>query len=120
MESIIIICQIIIALGIYNVWILRYSKSTDWRGGMAKNMKEEFEVYGFPGWFVKVIGFFKLLFATFLIGGLFFPVLTKPAAAGMAILMLGAVLMHFKVKDPVKKSLPALTLLVLSLIVAFS
>jgi hypothetical protein len=32
--------------------------------------------------------------------------------------MLGAVAMHVKVKDPLTKSLPALSLLVLSLIVA--
>jgi hypothetical protein len=36
----------------------------------------------------------------------------------MAILVLGAVLMHFKVKDIIRKPLPALTLLALSLIVA--
>jgi hypothetical protein len=32
--------------------------------------------------------------------------------------MLGAVAMHVKVKDPLKKSLPALTMLVLCIIVA--
>ncbi len=118
MESLAVICQSIIALGIYNVWILRFSKSTSWRGGMAKNMREEFAVYGLPEWFMKLIGFFKLLLATMLIAGIWLPVLTKPAALGMVILMLGAVLMHFKVKDPLKKSLPACSLLILSSIVA--
>ena len=115
----IIICQAIIALGIFNVWLLRYRKSTDWRGGDAKNLREEFELYGLPGWVMAIVGFLKLLFATSLIVGIWFPVLTKPAAIGMTILMLGAIIMHFRVKDPIKKSLPALSLFVLCLVVTF-
>jgi hypothetical protein len=112
------VIQVVIALGIYNVWLVRFGKSTAWRGGTARNLKEEFEVYGLPGWFMGLVGFLKLLFATLLIAGIWFPVVTRPAAAGMAALMLGAVAMHAKVKDPVMRSLPALTMLVLSVIVA--
>ena len=67
---------------------------------------------------MRVVGFLKLLFAACLIAGIWFPALTRPAAIGIAILMLGAVAMHIKVKDPLKKSLPALTMLVLSVFVA--
>jgi uncharacterized membrane protein YphA (DoxX/SURF4 family) len=112
------VIQVVIALGIYNVWLVRFGKSTSWRGGTARNLKEEFEVYGLPGWFMGVVGSLKLLFATLLIAGIWFPEVTRPAAAGMAALMLGAVAMHVKVKDPLMRSLPALTMLVLSLIVA--
>jgi uncharacterized membrane protein YphA (DoxX/SURF4 family) len=112
------VVQVVIALGIYNVWLVRFGKSTSWRGGTARNLKEEFEVYGLPGWFMGVVGFLKLLFATLLIAGIWFPVVTRPAAAGMAALMLGAVAMHVKVKDPLIRSLPALTMLVLSVTVA--
>ena len=45
------------------------------------------------------------------------PLLVRPAAIGIAILMLGAVVMHVKVRDPAKKSAPALTMLVLSVLV---
>jgi len=117
MDSIVLFLQILIALGIFNVWLVRSGKATSWRGGEAKNMKEEFAVYGLPGWFVGFIGFFKLFFAASLIAGIWFPVLTQPAAIGMAILMLGAVSMHFRVKDPPIKSLPAFTMLVLSVLV---
>ena len=48
------------------------------------------------------------------------PALIRPAAIGMAVLMLGAMSMHLKVRDPLKKSLPAFTLLVLSVIVALA
>ena len=120
MESIVTLIQIVIALIILNVWLLRYGRPTAWRGGDAKNMKEEFRVYGLPVWFLGIVGFLKTLFASLLIIGVWVPSLTKPAAIGLAVLMLGAVAMHLKVKDPVQKSLPALTVLLLCLIVAFS
>lgn len=118
MESVALVIQIVIALGIFNVWILRFSKTTEWRGGSADNMKTEFETYGLPVWSVTVVGFLKLLLAACLVAGIWFPVLVRPAAIGIAVLMFGAVAMHVKVKDPAKKSLPALTMLVLSLFVA--
>ena len=119
MEWIKIVIQVVIAASIFNVWILRYGKPTSWRGGTARSMKEEFEVYGLPEWFMKLIGFLKLTFASFLIAGIFLPVLTIPAAIGMAVLMLGAIAMHVKVKDSLVKSFPAFVFLVLSLFLIF-
>ena len=119
MQLIETIIQIIIALGIFNVWLLRYGKPTGWRGGNAKNMKEEFAIYGLPNWMVGLIGFLKVLFAVLLIVGIWYPLVVRPSALGIAILMLGAIIMHIKVKDPLKKSLPAFTMLVLCLIVAY-
>ena len=120
MDVAVIIVQVAIALGILNVWVLRYGKATEWRGGTAENMREEFEAYGLPGWSVHVIGFLKILFAVCLVAGIWYPELTRPAAIGLAVLMVGAIAMHVKVKDPLKKSLPAFTMLVLSLIVAIA
>jgi uncharacterized membrane protein YphA (DoxX/SURF4 family) len=120
MEVLVILCQIIIALGIFNVWIIRYGKETNWRGGEAKNMKEEFASYGLPGGFMVLIGAAKIILAICLIIGIWVPVLVKPSATAMAFLMIGAVSMHVKVKDPLQKSLPAFTMLVLSLVVAIS
>ena len=120
MQSLVIVCQIFIALGIFNVWIIRYGKETGWRGGEAKNMKEEFAAYGLPGEFMVLIGAAKILLALCLIIGIWVPVLVKPAALAMALLMIGAVSMHVKVKDPLQKSLPAFTMLVLSLVVVIN
>ena len=119
MEWIKIVIQLVIAASIINVWILRFGKPTSWRGGSANSMKEEFEVYGLPEWFMKLIGFFKLTLAILLIAGILLPVLTKPAAMGMAVLMSGAISMHIKVKDSLVKSFPALSLLILSLFLIF-
>jgi hypothetical protein len=52
--------QLIIAIGIYNVWIVRFAKPTKWRGGTATDMKSEFEAYGVPVWFMMVIGFLNI------------------------------------------------------------
>lgn len=119
MEWIKIAIQIIIAASIFNVWILRFGKPTSWRGGTAKSMKEEFEAYGLPVWFMKLIGFLKLTLAALLIAGIWVQGLIIPAAIGMAVLMFGAIIMHIKVKDSLIKSFPAFGFLVLSLFLIF-
>ena len=113
-----ITAQIVIALSIYNVWFLRFNKPTKYRGKNAKSMKDEFLSYGLPGNFVWIIGVLKVTLATFLLVGIIYNEFTFPAAAGMAILMAGAISMHIKVKDEMIKSLPAAIFLVLSLSIA--
>jgi uncharacterized membrane protein YphA (DoxX/SURF4 family) len=112
------IAQLIIALGILNVWFLRFNKPTPYRGGTAKSMKEEFAAYGLPSWSMWVVGGLKIFFALCLLAGFWVPELIRPAAIGMAILMLGAIAMHIKVGDPLMKSVPASAVLALSLVVA--
>lgn len=112
------IAQVIIALGIFNVWILRPGKSTAYRPGQAGSIMEEFAAYGLPRWAVFVVGGLKLALAVALLVGLWFPAVARVAALGMAVLMAGAIAMHLKAGDPPKKSLPAASLLTLSLLVA--
>ena len=111
--SIINLINTIIALGIFNVWVIRFNKKTDFRGGDALNLKEEFKVYGLPKWFMYLIGFLKLSFALILILGIWFKSISIYATYGMTILMIGAILMHLKVNDPFKKYVPALSILIL-------
>ena len=110
--------QVVIALCIFNVWLLRFNKATDYRGGEATNLREEFAVYGLPAWSVYVIGALKLTFAVLLLVGLWLPQLVTPAAIGMAVLMAGAVSMHIKVGDPPKRAAPAAGMLALSIFTA--
>jgi len=116
-RSLMLLCQLAIALGLLGAWLLRAGKPTPWRGGDAKNMREEFVAYGLPPWFVWVIGPLKVALAILLIVGLWIQSMARPAAIGVAVLMLGVIAMHVKVGDPWKKSLPAISLLVLCLIV---
>ncbi len=118
MELLLKTCQIIIGLGLLNVWLLRTNQATAWRGGDSKSMREEFAVYGLSAAFMKIIGFLKVTLGLCLILGLWMPELTRPAAYAVAALMIGALAMHVKVKDPLQRSLPAFTLFVLALAVA--
>ena len=44
--TLIMILQLVIAIGLINVWLFRFNKATEYRGGDAKNMKEEFGISG--------------------------------------------------------------------------
>jgi DoxX-like family len=110
----------IIGLGILNVWLLRPKMATAYRGGDAKNMQEEFAVYGLPTWFMYAIGSVKVLLALALIAGTWRPGFIQPSALAMTALMTGAVVMHIKVKDNFKKTFPSLVMLILSLFVAIA
>ena len=118
-EYVKIAAQITIALSIYNVWFFRFNKPTRYRGKNADTMKDEFNSYGLPDYFVWLIGFLKVSLATLLVIGIYINSLVFPASVGMAILMVGAIAMHIKVKDEMIKSLPATIFLFLSLSVAF-
>ncbi|MFT4901844.1 MAG: hypothetical protein ACI81V_001121 [Lentimonas sp.] len=107
--------QIIISLGILNVWLLRAGKATDYRGGAAKTLKEEFAAYGLPVWVFFTVGTFKLMAALAIFIGIFIPGFTQPGAWVMCVLMIGALLMHLKVKDSIRKSVPAALMLLMSL-----
>ena len=117
MATIRILLQVFVALGIYNVWLIRARKATAFRGGDAKTIGEEFKNYGLPSVFVPIVGGLKLLAATCLIAGIWFPELVIPSAGLIAFLMLGAVAMHIKVKDPIFKALPAAGMLILNLLI---
>ncbi len=113
MDAIPIALQILVALTILNVWILRRGRMTPFRGGEAKNMREEFAAYGLPFWFMCVIGVLKVSLALALLVGIWVPGVANFAAMGMGLLMLGAFVMHLKVRDPILKALPSIALLAL-------
>lgn len=119
METLAQICQIIVGCGLLNVWLLRFNKGTAYRGGSAANMLEEFAAYGLPAWSCYLVGFLKVVSAFALLAGLVpsLSFLVLPAAAIVAALMAGALAMHLKVGDPFKKSVPALSLLILCAII---
>ena len=84
MEWLLPTAQLLIGLVLLNVWLLRYNRSTAWRGGSAANMREEFAHYGFPTWFMGLVGGLKVTLAVLLIGGIWIPGLTSIAAVGIA------------------------------------
>ena len=118
-QQLVSLFQVVIGLSVIRVWTINFNKSTPWRGGGARNMKEEFTAYGLPMWMVYFVGVLKVIFSIGLIAGLWIPELISFSASGIAIFMFFAILMHVKIKDPIKKSIPALTFMVLSLLIIF-
>lgn len=112
------VAQTAAALWILNVWFNRFDKDTGYRGGDATNMREEFAEYGLSKNAMYVVGATKVSLAVLMLIGLAKPRLTRPASTGLALFMVGAVGMHVKVKDPIKRSAPAFTVLSLSTVAA--
>ena len=112
--SISVVLQVVMALGLLNVWLVRTGSATPYRGGDARSLKEEFAAYGLPDFFFYLVGLLKVGSAIMLIAGIWIDGLVLPAAALVAVLIVGALVMHIKVKDPAIKSLPAFLMLVMS------
>ncbi len=113
MPYLLIVLQLVVGLGILNVWLLRPGQATPFRGGEAKTLREEFAAYGLPYWFMLLVGFLKVGLALALLAALWLHPMAQPAALGLGLLMVGAFVMHLKVKDPFKKSLPSIAVLAL-------
>ena len=107
------VLQLIIGIGLLNVWLVRRQASTSYRGGSAQSLREEFAAYGLPVAMFYVVGALKIVSGIVLIAGVWFPLPVALAAAVVAVLMVGALAMHMKVKDPVVKTVPAVVMLVL-------
>jgi hypothetical protein len=82
-------------------------------------MKAEFATYGLPMWFCYFVGGLKVISAVLLLIGLFVPGLLVVPAGVISVLMVGALAMHMKVRDPLKKSVPAACVLALCVLILF-
>ncbi len=118
METVRIALQLIVALGILNVWILRAGRKTPYRGGDACTIREEFGTYGLPSWIMYLVGVLKVGLALTLLVAIWIPGLARPAAIVMGVLMLGAFVMHLKVQDPIQKALPSIAVLAMCAAIA--
>jgi predicted neutral ceramidase superfamily lipid hydrolase len=101
------IAQVVIALSIFFVWIVRFDV-----------VAAEFIEYGLPVMIRSLVGATKIALSTLLLAGLWYPSLVLVPALLMAGLMVCAQIAHLKVKHNIRKFLPSLALLILSLFVA--
>ena len=107
MQDLTIVLQALVAASIFFVWVVRYD-----------NIIQEFRQYGLPDWLRDLVGILKLTFALLLLLGIQRASLAVIGSLGIAGLMGCAFVMHLRVKNPVFKMLPSLTMLFLSLIIA--
>jgi len=79
-----------------------------------------FNKQAFCNYYFLIIGIIKVSLAIALILSLYYKRFKLVASLGIAIMMLVAVYMHISVGDELIKSLPASTLLISSLLIAYS
>lgn len=116
----IIIAQVIVNWWIWSIWTWRFNRQTAFRGKNSENLLGEFKSYGYGIEVMKTVGFFKLSCATLIIMAVMvpgIPAFLYTSSGGLALLMLAAVVSHFKVEDPLVKNLPAATMLALNVYV---
>ena len=101
------VAQVIVALSVGFVWIFRFD-----------NIVKEFHQYGLSDLTRTMVGNAKIILATLLVVGIWYPALVLGAAVGMGFFMLAAQYFHFKVNNPWSKRLPSLLLLVLCVSIA--
>lgn len=84
----------------------------------VKQMKENFQHFGLPRWFLTVTGLIEVISAIGLIAGIWEPLLIVLAGLLLACTMIGAILAHiFLGHDSIGKSAAPFVLLVLSVLV---
>ena len=107
MNTYAIAAQLIIAASIIYVWVFRFS-----------NIIAEFRQYGLSDLTRSAVGAAKIVLATLLVTGIWYPALVFVPSLFMGFLMLSAQYFHFKVRNPLYKYVPSFFLLLLCLFLA--
>jgi uncharacterized membrane protein YkgB len=107
MTNLSILAQLIVALSIIIVWVFRFD-----------NIVVEFKQYRLSDLTRNMVGAAKIVLATLLIAGIWYPALVLIPALLIASLMIAAQYFHFNVNNPWKKRMPSLLLLILCLFIA--
>jgi len=89
--------------------------------GKIKGVKMQVDTFthlGLPQWFRVATGWIALLGVVGLIIGFWHAGIVAISALWLASIMLGAVLFHIRIKDPINKIIPAAILMLLALALA--
>jgi len=109
--------QLVIGLSIMTIWIFRTTVASSYRVGDAQTLSEEFTEAGFTEGVYQVMRILKPIFAFLLVIGIVYEPFFIPCMSFTTLAMIGAVYAHVKVKDNIKKMIPAITLLTFCFIV---
>ena len=89
--------QLAIGMGVLSVWVLRFNKASKFKKvEINSSIPEEMNTYGFPKPVMLFFGILKVLFSLGLILGIFYTGLIKPSAIGLAVMMLGTMIVKFR------------------------
>ena len=109
METYAHVAQIAVALAVGYVWIFRFD-----------NIVLEFRQYGLSDLTRTMVGASKIILATLIVAGIWYPALVLVPAIIMGLLMVGAQFYHFQAHNPWRKHVPSLVLLLLCVFIAFA
>ncbi len=98
--------QALVAASVFFVWVVRYP-----------NIVAEFHQWKLPDWLRDSVGIAKLTFSVMLLIGIDRGQFAIGGGIGLSLLMVAAFITHLRVKNPIVKMLPSLTLLALSLLI---
>ena len=85
-----------------------------------KMFVDNFRHFGYPQWFRVVIGSLEVLGGLGLLIGIWLPWLAALASAGLTLVMLGAILTHVRIREPLQKIVLPIVLGALAIVVAVS
>jgi putative oxidoreductase len=85
-----------------------------------KMFVENFRRFGYPQWFRVVTGSLEVLGGLGLLIGIWLPWLAALASAGLALVMLGAVSTHLRIREPLQKIALPIVMGALAVVVAVS
>ena len=89
-------------------------------GCSIRHIVSEFKTYGLPDWMRDLVGTLKLTFALMLVIGIDKPQMAIVGASGLSVLMAAAVITHIRIKNPLFKMLPALTLFIFAIVLVYA
>ena len=105
-DTLFTVCKVLLSVSLFYVWVVRY-----------ENIKKEFIDYKLPTWLRDLVGILKLSFSLMIISN--DKNLVWIGSMGIIVLMIGALATHFKVKNTFQKMIPAITLLILCLMIIY-
>ena len=85
-----------------------------------KMFVENFRRFGYPQWFRIVTGSLEVLGGIGLLIGIWLPWLAALASAGLALVMLGALSTHLRIREPLQKIALPIVMGALAVVVAVS
>lgn len=110
MNTVAIIIQIVLALGFLMFGAMKLG---------SKQMVDEFTRYGMPQWFRVITGLLEIAGAALLVAGIWNNSLVVYGGLLLTVIMVGAVITHLRIKDPVSKIGMPIILIILTLVVLF-
>ena len=104
--TIFFICKVLLSVSLFYVWVVRY-----------ENIKKEFIEYKLPSWLRDLVGILKLSFSIMILST--DRNLIWIGSMGIIFLMIGALATHLRVKNPIQKMIPAISLSIICAMIIY-